>query len=337
MTAVSSPPEPSPGPVTFSHTQLVYFVRVAEAGQISRAARMLYMAQPALSQALARLERQLGFELLERHASGVTLTASGEVFLAKAKAALSADAEAVATARSLARSRSGSLEIGFLSSLPTLSAPGVLARFSSAYPEIELFFRELPFPTASTNDWLAEVDIAICHSPRPRDGVQIERLWSEPRAALMHEEHALASRRELAVGEVLGERFCGYNPAVDPAWAAFWTLDQLRGGPPELLTSDRASNAMELIAALAAGHGVSVIPSSVAHTIAGFVPHLAAREVKDAQACECALVWRDPPENSLVMAFVQAARDLAAQEHSDAGEDKNPQRRSAGTGSRARR
>jgi DNA-binding transcriptional LysR family regulator len=49
-------------------------VTAAEEGQVTRAARKLEIAQPALSQAITRLEAELGLQLLERHARGVTLT-----------------------------------------------------------------------------------------------------------------------------------------------------------------------------------------------------------------------------------------------------------------------
>jgi len=85
--------------------QLLYSVTVAREGQITRAARKLNIAQPALSQSIANLEADLGFELLTRHPRGVTLTQSGEVFFEKAQAALAAAADAEDTARSLARRR----------------------------------------------------------------------------------------------------------------------------------------------------------------------------------------------------------------------------------------
>ena len=70
--------------------QLRYFVTVAEEGQMTRAARKLHLAQPALSQAIAQLESELGIDLLVRHARGVTLTPAGETFVPKARLALAA-------------------------------------------------------------------------------------------------------------------------------------------------------------------------------------------------------------------------------------------------------
>src|SRR5213593_484826 len=94
--------------------QLRYFVTVAEEGQMTRAARKLHLAQPALSQAIAQLEGELGIDLLERHPRGVTLTPAGEAFLPKARAALDADTDAALTARSLARAARDTMEVGFI-------------------------------------------------------------------------------------------------------------------------------------------------------------------------------------------------------------------------------
>lgn len=295
-----------PGPVCFSHSQLLYFVRVAEEGQISRAARLLYIAQPALSQAIARLERQLGVQLLERHARGVTLTRAGRAFLPKAKAAVAAGQEAAAAARSLARCQRRAVEIGFLGTPPTVAAPVMLARFSAANPGVEVSFRELPFPTAPAGEWLADVDAALCHSPVEGEGVESRPLWSEPRAVLLPEAHRLAARSELLVRDVLHERFYGFDPAVDPAWASRWTLDEHRGGPPEP-AGGAAANTMELVAALASGGGIGTCPHSVARTLAAIVPGIAVRPLRDLPPTWCSLVWRAPPENPLTASLAEAA------------------------------
>src|ERR1700675_4291651 len=92
-----------PGGSMFSQGQLRYFVTVSEEGQITRAAKRLHLAQPALSQAIAQLESELGVELLMRHPRGVTLTDAGEAFLVKARAVLAAEAETSQTALALKR------------------------------------------------------------------------------------------------------------------------------------------------------------------------------------------------------------------------------------------
>src|SRR5258708_26154829 len=68
--------------------QLHYFVVVVEEGQMTRAAARLHIAQPALSQAIGKLEIELGVKLLERHSRGVITTEAGEAFLQEAAPSL---------------------------------------------------------------------------------------------------------------------------------------------------------------------------------------------------------------------------------------------------------
>jgi LysR family nitrogen assimilation transcriptional regulator len=70
------------------HRQLRYFVKIVEAGSFSRAAALIYIAQPALSQQIAELEEGLGTSLLKRSARGVRPTAAGEVLYREASALL---------------------------------------------------------------------------------------------------------------------------------------------------------------------------------------------------------------------------------------------------------
>jgi len=89
--------------MAFNRDHLRYFVAVADEGQITQAARRLFMAQPALSQAISQLESELGLRLLDRHPRGVTLTDAGEAFLEKARAAVDSEIEVRRTAETLAR------------------------------------------------------------------------------------------------------------------------------------------------------------------------------------------------------------------------------------------
>lgn len=292
----------------FRSSQLAYFVKVAERGQISAAADALYIAQPALSQSISRLERQLGIELFVRHPRGVSLTPAGAAFLDKARAVVDAEADASATAAILARADRAALEIGFLGSPPPLTVPGVLDAFRLAQPHAELSFRELSFPTVPAEDWLAGTDVAICFSPTPHDGVQVQPLWEERRSLLLRSSHPLADRAELPVADLLDEPFCRCADTVDPGWAGQWTLDDHRGEPPVLVTNDKPTNSLELVAALLGGRGISALPWNVAQTIASVASDLVAVPIAGACPTTCSLVWRTTAQNPLTREFVDAAR-----------------------------
>jgi DNA-binding transcriptional LysR family regulator len=295
-------------PVVLKHSHLSYFVKVAETGQITRAARILHIAQPALSQAITQLEAQLGVKLLERHPRGVSLTPAGAVFLEKAQIALEAQADAAATAASLARDLRGALQIGFLSVPPMLMAPNLLEAFGRANPQVEVSSRELRFPTGPTASWLSDVDVALCHAPVPDPNVEILVLRQDLRSVVLRSDHRLGGRAELRVADVIDEPFCGAHPSVDPVWASFWNLDDHRGAPPATVTSDQVGNTLEQIAAMASGHAISTFPAPVAGVIVDLVPNLVAVPIIDAAPASCALVWHVSRPNSVVADFVALAR-----------------------------
>ena len=108
-------------------------------------------------------------------------------------------------AQSLVRASSGVVELGFMGTLPMLEAPDLFATFSTARPDVEIVFRELPFPSTPTSSWIEAVDVAMCYAPTPHPHVQVQPLRSEPRAVLASTRHALAARNELAVADVLDD------------------------------------------------------------------------------------------------------------------------------------
>ncbi len=91
---------------------LRYFVAVAEAENVSRAALKLHVSQPGISRQIRDLEDEIGFSLLERSAKSVRLTAAGKVFLHEAREVLSRVEAAVNKAREVAKGGSGEIRVG---------------------------------------------------------------------------------------------------------------------------------------------------------------------------------------------------------------------------------
>ena len=295
----------------FKRGHLRYFVAVAEEGQITRAARKVHIAQPALSQAIAQLEADLGVELLTRHARGVTLTAAGEAFLAKARIALAADDDAAQTARWLARATRGAMDVGFVGPPPTLTAPELFTAFAESYPDAEVSYRDLSFPCGTTLSWLEEVDVAFCHLPAADPDVDIQAVRLEPRVVVAHDSHPLAQRAELTVADVLDETFLSYRSDVQPAWAGFHSLDDHRGGPPRTTTIERAANTMQMGGIMASGRGITTLPRCDAMLAEQVLP-VVAIPLSDAHPAVLSLTWRREVQNPLVQALVAFAGNLDA-------------------------
>lgn len=278
---------------------------------MTRAAAKLNIAQPALSQAISHLESELGFQLLERHPRGVTLTPAGETFLEKARLALAAATDAALTAQSLARAGRGAIEFGYLGLPPGLTNPDLIEVFTEAHPDITLRLHELPFPSIPTASWLGEVDVAIASRPAADPDVWVLALSTEPRVVLAPKGHPLAKRAELTVAEMLDETFLGFQPQVDPAWAGFWSLDDHRGGPAPHLTGECSANARERFALIAAGHGIATVPACHAAIIVKVLPGAVAIPLPDADPTVLALVGHKDRRNPLVEALLAVARNLA--------------------------
>lgn len=294
----------------FRRGQLDYFVAVVEEGQFTRAASRLHVAQPALSKAIAQLETDLGVKLLERHARGVTLTAAGERFYEKARAAVAASSDAMQTAESLTRVQEGVIEFGFIGAPPGLDSPEPLEAFKQAHPQIDIRYRELQFPSASTASWLTEVDLAVCHVPPPDPGVWTQPLRREPRVVLAPSRHPLAARRELCLEEVLDESFISMHPSVEPGWAGFWSLDDHRGGPPCSSTADHAASPQEVLAALAVRDAITTVPASVGAILSNVLSGVVAVALTDAAPAAIMLVGRHDRRSPLVMTLLAFARTL---------------------------
>jgi DNA-binding transcriptional LysR family regulator len=283
--------------VSFRRGQLQYFVAVAEEGQITRAARKLQIAQPALSQAIAQLEAELGLTLLERHARGVTLTPAGVEFHAKA--------------RSLARAETGTINFGFLGAAPGLASPAPLEAFAETHAAIDIHYRELPFPSTPLTSWLSEVDVGVCHRPPPDPNVWTQLLRREPRVVLAPRRHHLADRDQLRVADVIDETFIGFHPSIEPSWAGFWSLDDHRDGEPGRMTVDRASNPQEVLAALAIRKAITTVPTSVAGVIANVLTGMVAIPLPDAEPTELMLVGHNGRPNPLVASLLRFAREFS--------------------------
>jgi DNA-binding transcriptional LysR family regulator len=293
----------------FKRGQLRNFVTVAEDGQMTRAARKLHLAQPALSQAISQLESELGLVLLERHARGVTLTPAGEAFLPKARAALAAADDALRTANALVRAASATMNVGFIGPAPIVNAPELFGAFADAHPATKVSFRELPFPSSPTTSWLEEVDVVFSPPPVTERGVRVQGLRLEPRAVVVPSDNPLAEASELGVADVLDELFIAYHPDVQPTWAGFGSFDDHRGKPARL-TDDRARTPPEMLTMMATRNAITAVPLSDARAIEGVLRGVVAIPVRDAEPAVLSLVWLEDNRNPCVQSLVALAEGL---------------------------
>jgi LysR family nitrogen assimilation transcriptional regulator len=122
--------------------QLRYFVAIVDHGSLSRAALILHVAQPALTQQLRQLEEELGVQLLHRSAQGVLSTDAGKVFYEHAQAILKQVADARSAVAQSAERPSGAVTLGLPHSISGALALPLLTATRDQYPEITLQLTE---------------------------------------------------------------------------------------------------------------------------------------------------------------------------------------------------
>jgi DNA-binding transcriptional LysR family regulator len=159
--------------------QLRYFVTVAEHRHFGRAADALHVVQPAVSQQIARLERELGLTLFDRSHRQVRLTADGSAFLPQARRVLTAADRAAQAAAELAAGQSGLLRVGSSEGLgPALER--VLDDFRQRRPAADVDLVPGPTPAKLAAVAAGELDAAFVRAAVATPGVVVHRLWDEP-------------------------------------------------------------------------------------------------------------------------------------------------------------
>jgi DNA-binding transcriptional LysR family regulator len=241
-----------------------YFIAVAEAENVSRAALKLHVSQPGLSRQVRDLEEELGFQLLERAAKSVRLTEAGHTFLTEARAVLQRVDEAVKTARAVATGERGELHIGYAPSLTARMLPPALRRFQTEWPKVAVKLHDL-----STEEMLAglrggKLQMALLVRPTAAmlRGLKFEELARDALRLAVAPKHPLARRRSVTMAEAAREPFIAYSRKEYPEYHEMLMaiFADTRTKPRIVEEQDGVTS---LIAAVEVGGGVALIPESL--------------------------------------------------------------------------
>jgi DNA-binding transcriptional LysR family regulator len=206
---------------------LGYFEALASELNFGRAARSLHMTQPALSLAIARLEKQVGCALFRRSPQGVSLTPAGAVLLAETKTVINRVERARDLACRAGTGDLGSLVVGFLDSAVFDVLPAMLAAFRDRYPGVDLTLHQRKSSDLLTGVEKGVLDVALIRPDVRRRGVEIKRLYGEPAVVAVSTSHRFAHRTSLHLKEIVDESFVFPEMEVAPALYSTW-IDMCR-------------------------------------------------------------------------------------------------------------
>jgi DNA-binding transcriptional LysR family regulator len=235
---------------------LRYFLVVAEELHFGRAAQRLFMAQPALSQRIRRLEREYGAELFDRSGGRVRLTPAGELLRAEAGEIVARVERSRLLVQRAASDGPGPLRAGVPPQVPGRVLAALAAGFAAVAPETELDLRELT--TAEQVRLLAggELDAGLLHDPVETAGLELGPPVPLPQGVALPRMSPLAEAAELTLGDLTG-----LDLVLFPRTAAPGLYDETmrtcrRHGfdPARVLHAHSPEFALGLVAA---GHGVA--------------------------------------------------------------------------------
>ncbi|MFJ8435326.1 LysR family transcriptional regulator [Kitasatospora sp. NPDC094019] len=286
--------------------QLHAFTVLAEELHFGRAAARLGIAQPPLSQQIARLEAKVGHPLFVRAPGRVALSPAGRELLPSARRALAGLADGLAAARAVGSGQAGRLRIGFSASLALTVLPGLLRTFRERFPAVELDIREMttvPQLAALHED---AVDIGLLREPPPAGeaaALGFRTVLTEPFVAVLPSDHPLAPRRTVEVGALAQEPFVLLPRAVGPGlYDRITELCGSVGFAPRIV--QHAVEWQTVCALVGAGLGVSLAPASIRRIR---LRGVAFRAVEPGTVrTRVAVAWRRDDPNPLVARLLEA-------------------------------
>ncbi|MFD4836850.1 LysR substrate-binding domain-containing protein [Achromobacter sp. NPDC058515] len=240
------------------------FVAVAETLHFNRAAQRLHMAQPPLSQAIRRLEAEIGAALFERTNRSVSLTAAGTAFLDTARSILASLEEGVAHTRRVAQGMDGRLTLTFINITPYASLLRALREFRAAHPCVAFTLRE-----ATTHEQVEALergaaDIGFLRTPgTSTPGLRWETLLREPVSVALPAGHPQAHRESIVLADLADEAFVASPRPLGQGFHDQLTqLCMTAGFTPRVV--QEARQLQTLVALVASGFGVALLPASLA-------------------------------------------------------------------------
>ena len=285
--------------------RLECFVAVAEELHFHRAAERCHISQPAISQQIRALEKELDVQLAHRTKRSVTLTAAGEVFLHEARKTLRQMDLAVSLARRTDRGEIGQMTVGATSPALFVLFPEVAARFQQALPRVGLVVRELTTAEQEHALRIGDIDVGLVHPPLDDATLAAEEVARPDFQIALPAGHHLAARNTLTLEELADEPFVIFPRQIAPQ--LYDTLLALcRDAGFSLQIAMEAYPAQSIIALVSAGVGLGFIASEVQRLNR---PGVVYRPLRGARPHLSLGVAHHPDEISpAVRAFLDAAR-----------------------------
>ena len=261
--------------------EVMCFLSVAELKSFTKAADVVFLTQPAISQNIRRLEQKLGVELFSRKPRKVELTDAGQTLFSELSPFSRQYDHMVSLTRMAANGQMGSIRLGLISTAASLVIPRLLQKFRKEMPLVTV---ELNYGlTAQQVSLLTEraIDIGFFRTPCEDRSLKLEIVHSEPFRVYFSKTHPLArGHGAVECAALRGETLLLYKRENAPGYHD-QILAFLREGGVVPSRTYEGSDMYTLVTMVSSGLGVAIAPASlmnygvrniISRSIAGRVP-----------------------------------------------------------------
>lgn len=192
--------------------QLETFAAVAAASSFTRAAADLHTVQSAVSATIHTLERDLGAPLFDRAPRQIRLTLAGEALLPAARAVLDA-VRAARDAVDSARGRvSGTVALGYMTSVTLVDTPRLLRAFAQRHPGVAIRLKAAERGTSGLADMLrsGELDLALLMDYKAQPDLEVTPVSRSPLHLTVPADHSLAGTGPVSLEQLSNEQFIDF-------------------------------------------------------------------------------------------------------------------------------
>jgi len=192
--------------------QLEYFLEVARQESFSKAATILHVSQPSISEMIKNLEEELGSPLLYRSAKRLELTDSGQIVKQQAEQIVTLFHNLSGNLQEINQWKKGKIRIG----LPPITAstifPRLLGEFKQQYPNIELQLYEFGSKKVRQGVNEGSLDIGIvCSLPDRTENFEVLPFVDDPIKIILHPDHRLSGQSTIDFIDLRDEGFVLYS------------------------------------------------------------------------------------------------------------------------------
>lgn len=243
--------------------QLRYFAAVAEYLNFTEAAKHMYVAQSAVSQQIAELEKELGVQLFNRTKRSVKLTNAGEVLLKEANFIMGRMKEAEEKTKQADLGLVGSLRVGFLGYAERSLLPPFIRHFRQLYPQIDLHLDQYHHGELieMINNEALDVGFTLAFGVESMSHLDYLSIFQETIAVVVHEDHPRAKDKIIKLSELSAEPYIVLNRRESPQ--GFQQTLQIctnNGFTPHIAHEPKLLQTVLML--VDAGMGIAILPQS---------------------------------------------------------------------------